>query len=218
MTGKQIFFVADPMCSWCWGFSPSLKGIRDTAKGRATVRTVMGGLRPGTDNLMDDKMKGYVRHHWEEVHAKTGQPFDFSMFERDGFVYNTEPACRAVVVARDLALEMDAPGLELDLFDAIQKAFYAGNTDVTDPAVLRDLAVDLGFDSEAFTEAFNAKSSIEKTFGDFAEARRLGVQGFPTVVVHDPAANDGEGAYAYLTVGYQPWKNMKGLLEDWLAS
>ena len=215
---KQLFFVGDPMCSWCWGFSPALQGIRDAAKGRASLRVVMGGLRPGTDNLMDDKMKGYVRHHWEEVQARTGQPFDFAMFERDGFVYNTEPACRAVVVARNLSFGTGLEGVEVDLFDAIQEAFYAKNTDVTDPHVLRDLAVGLGLDADAFTEAFNDTETIEKTFGDFMEARRMGVQGFPTVVAFDAEGNDGKGAYGYVTVGYRPWDNLKDDLEAWLAA
>lgn len=210
---KELIFVADPMCSWCWGFSPVMEKIRDAANDRARLRLVVGGLRPGTDAVMDDKMRGYIRHHWEQVAATTGQPFDFGLFERDDFIYNTEPACRAIVVARTIQ-----PGTEFDLFEALQRAFYAGNTDVTDPKVICDLAKAQGLDADAFTQAFNDPATIQATFDDFQEARRLGVQGFPTIVAFDSDANGGDGGYGLLTAGYQPYENMRPLLEEWLAA
>lgn len=210
---KRIIFVEDPMCSWCWGFSPTLGKIRAAARDRATVEMVMGGLRPGTEGVMDDQMRGFIREHWEHVHAASGQPFDFGLFDRTDFVYNTEPACRAVVVARALA-----PGAEFGLFDRIQRAFYAENTDVTDPGTLRDLAAEAGVERDAFTRRFNDPAAIEETFADFQRARALGVQGFPTVVVHDSDANGGEGGYAILTAGYRPYDALEPLLEEWLAA
>lgn len=210
---KRILCVEDPMCSWCWGFSPTLAKISAAAKGRADVEMVMGGLRPGTETAMDAKMAAYIREHWEHVRAASGQPFDFGLFAREGFIYNTEPACRAVVVARALA-----PGREIEMFERIQRAFYAENTDVTDPRVLRDLAVETGIDAGAFTRRFNDPATIEETFADFQRARDLGVQGFPTVIVHDTHANDGVGAYAILTAGYRPYEALGPLLEEWLAA
>lgn len=210
---KRILFVEDPMCSWCWGFSPTLEKIRAAARGRADVEMIMGGLRPGTESVMDDKMRGYIREHWEHVQATSGQPFDFGLFDRADFVYNTEPACRAVVAARTVA-----PGTAFDLFERIQRAFYAENTDVTDPYVLRDLAADVGVDPDAFTHRFNDPAAIEETFADFEHARALGVQGFPTVIVHDAQANGGEGGYAILTAGYRPYDALGPLLEEWLAA
>lgn len=209
---KELIFAADPMCSWCWGFSPVLARVRAAATDRASVRIILGGLRPGTDNLMGDEMKAYVRHHWQDVQARTNQPFDFALFERDDFIYNTEPACRAVVVARTLS-----PGMEIDLYDALQKAFYAEGRDVTAPGVLRDIAVEQGLDAQAFTDAFNDPAAIEATFNDFAEARRLGVQGFPTLIVHE-IKDDEEDGYAFLTRGYQPYDELEVFLEAWLAT
>ena len=57
--------------------------------------------------------KDYIRNAWTQVNGATGQPFDFAFLERDGFVYDTEPACRAVVTVRrmmpKLALAFMAP-------------------------------------------------------------------------------------------------------------
>ena len=154
---QEIILFADPMCSWCWGFSPVIGAI-DVAYGeRAPVSVVVGGLRPGTTWAMDEAAKRTVRHHWEQVGAATGQPFWFwfDFFERQGFVYDTEPACRAMVTGRTLK-----PEATLGYLDALHRAFYVDGRDVTG-------AVKAG------------------TIDDFRLSHRTGISGFPTVVLRD---------------------------------
>ena len=75
------------------------------------------------------------------MHEASGQPFDFRFFERKAFVYDTEPASRAVVVMRRAGLT------ELLAFlHRIQAAFYAENSDVTDEQVLAGIAAQSGRD------------------------------------------------------------------------
>jgi predicted DsbA family dithiol-disulfide isomerase len=61
---KEILFVADPMCSWCWGFSPVITAIDETGRGRAKITLVVGGLRPGTTEAMDEGMKATTGRRW----------------------------------------------------------------------------------------------------------------------------------------------------------
>src|SRR3546814_11607747 len=76
MSTPHLIYFADPMCSWCYGFSPVLDEIRH-AFGRALpVRVVMGGLRPGTETPMTEAAKLELAGHWTHVHEATGLPFD----------------------------------------------------------------------------------------------------------------------------------------------
>lgn len=47
----RLIYVADPMCSWCYGFGPQLADLRarlaDTLGAPVPVTLVTGGLRPG---------------------------------------------------------------------------------------------------------------------------------------------------------------------------
>ncbi len=202
---RRILYVADPMCSWCWGFSPVIEAIAAAAAGRAWVKVVVGGLRPGTPEPMTAPAKAAVRQHWEHVLAETGQPFDFGFFEHAAFVYDTEPACRAVVVVRGLD-----PAAALPYFASVQRAFYAGGRDVTAGDVLADLAA--GFvEAGAFRERFVAPEWLAATRSDFALAQTLGIAGFPAVVLAD---DDG---YRLLTMGYQPFEALRAPLEQWLS-
>jgi putative protein-disulfide isomerase len=204
---KEIILFADPMCSWCWGFSPVMGGLAQACDGRARYSLVLGGLRPGTTDVMDDHAKTEVRHHWEHVAEASGQPFTFAFFERDDFVYDTEPACRAVVAVRRLASHQTFAYL-----DALHRAFYAENRDITDPAVLADVAAFLDIDAVDFMTEFQSDATRAETLGDFRASRELGVTGYPTVVLRD------EGGLAALTIGYQPLEDLAGPLETWLQA
>jgi putative protein-disulfide isomerase len=106
VTGPHLVYVADPMCSWCWGFAPVIAAIRGQFGTALPIRLVMGGLRPGTMKPLDDAGKAIIREHWEHVQKASGQPFDFSFFDRESFVYDTEPAAQALVVVRRRGMEL----------------------------------------------------------------------------------------------------------------
>ena len=50
--GPHLIYFADPMCSWCYGFSPVIDEIRRIYGNALPVRVVMGGLRPGNAKPM----------------------------------------------------------------------------------------------------------------------------------------------------------------------
>lgn len=172
----HLIYVMDPMCSWCYGFAPVLHQLKAEQEGKLNFKLVLGGLRPGTTEPMDEQMKAAVQQHWREVEKATGQAFDFSFFERESFVYDTEPACRAVVTMRYLQADK-----ELQMAEEVQRAFYAHNNDVTKAEVLTEIASKLGIAEEAFLEKFNSEAMIEKTKQDFLIARHLQANAFPSV-------------------------------------
>jgi len=203
--GKHVLFFGDPMCSWCWGFAPELKHIIKALKGRAKLHMVMGGLRPGTCQPWDPDLRTNIRHHWQDVEAATGQPFDYARFNDADFIYDTEPACRAVVTVRTLDPEA-APVF----YEALQKAFYADGRDITQPATLTKIAATCGVDSESFAHDFAQPHMQDLTANDFSRSRTFSVSGFPTVIcIHD-------GSSTLLAHGYRPYSTLKSPLEEWL--
>ncbi|WP_206454210.1 DsbA family protein [Aurantimonas marina] len=202
----HLIYFADPMCSWCWGFAPVIEAIAELYPDLA-IRLVLGGLRPFTDKRMDASAKADIRNHWEHVRDASGQPFDFSFFERDDFVYDTEPAARAVVAGRQLG-----PEKAIALEHRIARAFYAENRDVTDSETLADLAAELGFDRTAFQAAFAREDTRQETLGDFALSQHAGVTGFPTLI----AGPQADGNYALVTAGFQPSEPVLARVGLWL--
>lgn len=198
----HLIYVMDPMCSWCYAFAPVVKQLVAEQKDKMQFKLVMGGLRPGTERPLEDQMKESIRHHWQDVEKITGQPFDYTFFERDGFIYDTEPGCRAVVSMRYLK-----PEAELEMAEAVQQAFYANNTDVTKPEVLASIATQFGVTEDAFLEKYNSDDMKEKTQQDFTIAKHLQATAFPSLYILN-------GTNIHLiSRGYRPYDGMKAHLD-----
>ncbi len=135
----------------------------------------------------------------------SGQPFDHSFLEREGWVYDTEPSCRAVVAMRDLS-----PADALRWFSRIQRAFYAESTDVTDLAVFPELLDGFDVDRQKYAEVLHAEETRARTREDFAQASRWGIMGFPTLLVRD-----GDDL-AIVTRGFLPWPQLEPPLTRWI--
>jgi putative protein-disulfide isomerase len=205
---KRLVYFADPMCSWCYGFSPVIAAIAERFEERMPLQLVMGGLRAGNTAPMRQQDKDYIRDAWTRVGAASGQAFDLSFFDREGFVYDTEPACRAVVTARRLL-----PRIALGFMGRISQAFYAENRDMTSPDEIAAVAEEAGFDRQTFSETFLAPDTRNATFRDFLTAQDLGIRGFPTLI----AGSDEQG-YALITSGYRPLEDLAEPLERWWAA
>ena len=186
----RLLYAADPMCSWCYGFGPQLDDVLARHPDIA-LELVMGGLRAGNTEPMSPAFRDMLRGHWDHVAQLTGLAFSDAIFAREGFVYDTEPPCRAVVAARSLD-----PRRALSLMKAIQGAFYRDGRDVTAPATLADIAAGCGYDAEAFSAALASPAMRAATAADFARARGWGVTGFPTL-----ALARGDALYL-LTAGF----------------
>jgi len=207
MEEPHLIYFADPMCSWCYGFSPVIEEIRK-AFGRALpVRVVMGGLRPGTEQPMTLEAKREVLGHWTHVHEATGLPFDEHALDREGFCYDTDPGARAVVVAR-----REGEELAVNYLARAQKAFYAEGRDVTSGEVLADLAEELGLNRAAFLAQWSTDEAKQETWRDYAISQRAGVTAFPTLV----GGPNEAGVYGVVTRGYAPAEQVVAVLKDWI--
>lgn len=202
------FYFVDPMCSWCWGFSPTFERVRGEFAADFEFSVIMGGLYPSASTPLDERSKAMIREHWDHVYEASAQPFDYRFLERDGFVYNTEPPCRAVVTARELT-----PGSEFSMLERVHSAFYADNLDVTKTATLADVAVAVGFERSEFLDHFDEEKTRLATGNDFAITQSASIQGFPALIA---GALQGSGPLTAITIGYQRYDTIAGLLRRWL--
>lgn len=206
MMEKTLWYIADPMCSWCWGFSPVIEKTRLEYAGKVKFELLLGGLRPGTKIPLPAAQREEILGHWQAVHRTTGQPFRFEGAMPEGFIYDTEPASRAVIAVSLLDGEMVFP-----FFRQVQSAFYAEQQNVTAPDVLGRLAGAAGLDGQRFLQVFGSDAARSRTLEHFQEARGRGVGGFPAVMMQNPKG------YALLARGYCPYEALRSRLDAWLA-
>lgn len=184
-----LIYIGDPMCSWCYGFSPELDKVLKEFP-NAPFEMVMGGLRPDGRETIGE-LKEFLKEHWLEVKKASGQEFNFSIFDKEDLYYNTEPACRAVLVVKDLKKEK-----MYDFFKAVQRSFYFDNADPSSEDTYISLAKSFGIDEKKFTEMFRSPNGKQTSYKDFELAQLMGVTGFPSLIAKI------NGRYYQISSGY----------------
>lgn len=196
-----IIYIGDPMCSWCYGFGPELDKIK-AAFPETPFEMIMGGLRAGgTETMLE--LKGFLREHWQDVQKASGRPFNYSILSQNEVLYDTETACRAVIVAGQLK-----PEAKYEYFKAAQESFYFHNNLPNDLDTYINLAIKAGIDPELFHKKLDARQSKMDAYSEFDLAASMGVTGFPSIV-----AKIGGKLYL-VTNGYQKADKIIKLLEN----
>lgn len=197
----KLIYVGDPMCSWCYGISEELAKIWDQYDG-LEKEIVLGGLRPGGGDLWTAEFKSFLRHHWEEIHERSGVEFRFDVLDREVFEYDTQPACQAV-----LLLAQQRPTAALDIFAAVQRGFYYDNKDPKVKTFYRDICRQLDLDYEVFAQQFGTNNADSATANQFNRARALGVNSFPSILL------EHKGQVHRIASGYVTADKMKASID-----
>ncbi len=187
-----LYYVHDPMCSWCWGFRPSWLKIRTALKNEVEIKYLLGGLAPDSDMPMSESMQRDIAGYWKKVQQHIpGTEFNFDFWEKCSPRRSTYPACRAVIAARK-----QNPDIELDMIEVIQKAYYLNTQNPSDNETLIALAESLGLDAKQFADDLNSGETQQQLEQEMIFARQIGAHGFPSMIL------EKDGAYQYIPLDY----------------
>ena len=175
---STLYYVLDPMCSWCWGFRPVFDELLEKLPDQIEVQYVMGGLAPDSDQPMPEETSLYIQRQWQLVAEETGAEFNWDFWSKCKPRRSTYPACRAVITA-GLQDEKNIP----DMIHAIQKAYYLQARNPSDLDTLITLAEEIDLDVEKFKHDLISPETEQLLQTDFKTRRKLDVNSFPTVLL-----------------------------------
>jgi putative protein-disulfide isomerase len=184
----KLIYVADPMCSWCYGFSKEMAELMEMNP-KISLEIVVGGLSAGSNKVLDDAGKRFRLMHWSKVEAISGLPFNReALMAREGFVYDSGPACRALVTA----IKMNTGISILKIFRAIQHGFYVDGKDVTSPSELVKILSNTfaleGYpvNDDLILTMFNSEEIKLETENHFKTVKHtFGISSFPALLLED---------------------------------
>jgi putative protein-disulfide isomerase len=174
-----LYFVHDPMCSWCYAFAPTWRRIEAALPESIAVEYVLGGLAPDSDQPMPASMQSYIQETWRRIQRVVpGTVFNYAFWTDCAPRRSTYPACRAVLAAKRFD-----PGREKTMIDRIQSAYYREARNPADVDTLCVLADEIGIDPLAFRERITSKECQAMLERDLVKTRSLRVTGFPSLVL-----------------------------------
>lgn len=200
---NTLLYFGDPMCSWCWGIAPEIDKLKDYFTDTLDFKLIMGGLRPGGGESWNDRMKQFLRNHWEHVTEKSGQPFSFDLLDREEFSYDTEPPCRSVKVAQSLD-----PAIDLPFYHDVQYQFYVENKDPAKIGFYESICKKNDISFGEFSKRFESDTFKARVQKEFRFTQQLGVSAFPTVLLQL------DQQLQLVTYGYSEFEQMKSRIEQ----
>ena len=176
---KTLYYVHDPMCSWCWGFEPTRRRLFSALEGHLRIERLLGGLAPDSDVPMPVSMQTMLQQTWQRIQAMIpGTEFNFEFWQKNEPRRSTYPSNRAVIAAR-----LQGPEYDPLMTARIQRAYYLEARNPSNNDTLVELAADIGLDAERFATDLVVASTEASLIDEIGRARALGINSFPSLAV-----------------------------------
>ncbi len=174
-----LFYVHDPMCSWCWGFASTLDTVLEMLPDDVSVVHLLGGLAPDSNEPMPESMQQGLQQTWRQI-AKVipDTKFNFDFWTDNDPRRSTWPACRAVIAARRQSRDLERP-----MIKAIQQAYYLNARNPSNIDTLLLCAKEIGCDGAEFSRALESEDVNNEFLDELRQVQRFGVRGFPSLVL-----------------------------------
>jgi putative protein-disulfide isomerase len=182
MNDTRLLYVTDPLCLWCYGISDTIEKFYAGLPDYVETETINGGLFPGKSaKRCDQPFREYLATAAERVTSLTGKKFSqqfWYLLASENFFYDTEPSAKAAIAVKKLAGEQQV----VPFIHALQQAFFIEGKNVMEAQVLTKIAENFGITSTDFIQFYFSDDCSSLTNKGYAEAKQLGVQGFPALI------------------------------------
>lgn len=203
-----LIYCYDPMCSWCWGFRPTWTALQKALAKRIdredlTIQPMLGGLAPDSDVPMPMEMRQKLEATWQRIASELGTEFNYDFWRHTEPRRSTYPANRACLVARD-------ENLEMEMYHAIQKAYYLEAKNPSNLDVLADCAEHIGLSRAGFLKSMDYIKQHGLVEEEIENARHLELNSFPSLalLIGEKLIN--------IPINYQDHKPMQAQIEHYL--
>ena len=175
-TKATLYYVYDPMCSWCWGYKPTWDQVTEAVSEQVKIVYVLGGLAPDTDVPMPEIMQQQIMAYWKKIENYLGTRFNYDFWVSNTPRRSTYPSCRAILAAR-------SQGAELAMLNEIQEAYYLNAQNPSDDEVLLHLGQTIGLDMAQFEAEFLSQQNHQRLLDEIDFARSIGGNSFPSLIM-----------------------------------
>ena len=210
MEKPTLVYIYDALCGWCYGFSPVMKRLHETHRDHLNFDVLSGGMVMGNRVGPIGQVAPYIAWAYKQVEERTGVTFG------EGFL-------KGVLEPGTAIFSSEKPGIALTVFKTeqpdeavafahdLQRAVYFDGLDLQADETYAELVRPYGLDGAGFVEKLNDFRFRQKTYAEFQAVSKLGVTGFPTVLLLTPEKN------YVLSRGYAPFEELDGRVRQALG-
>lgn len=176
MIQHTLYYVYDPMCSWCYAFAPTFEEVKNKLNDNINIVYIPGGLAKHSAEIMPKDMQTKIESIWYEIETAVGTKFNHDFWTKCEPRRSTYLSCQATIAAR-------LQNKEYEMIKGIQEAYYQKAMNPSDKDTLITVAKSIGLDIKRFKKELTAESTITLFEKDLNLRRRLYVRAFPSLVL-----------------------------------
>ncbi|MDQ3048338.1 MAG: DsbA family protein [Bacteroidota bacterium] len=209
MKKPEIIYVYDPLCGWCYGFSPVIKKIREEYNEKIDFNILSGGMVIGEREGMIGDFADYILSAIPRVEEYTGvvfgEGYKSKLRDKSLFQSSLKPSI-ATEVFKSFNLDQ-----AISFASEIQQIHYTEGDDLQGDAVYSKIAGRYGIDEKEFQKRMESNEYRNKTLNAFSYIKGWEITGFPAVLMVK------DEKYYLIAKGYLPYEDLKSTIEKVLV-
>ncbi|MBA3971066.1 MAG: DsbA family protein [Bacteroidetes bacterium] len=203
---SKIIYVYDPLCGWCYGFSPVIRKIEEAYSATIDFDIISGGMVIGDrEGLIADKadyILSVIPRLEEYTGVIMGEAYKSKLRDKSMYQSSMKP-CIALEVFKSFN-NNDA----ITFASEIQKAQYTDGDDLQSHEIYKKLIAPFGIDETEFIKRLDSAEYLKKTTDAFLLIQSWGITGFPAVIM------EHKGQYFLIAKGYLPFDDLQKTIES----
>ena len=176
---NTLYYVHDPMCSWCWAFRPTWLKVLKLLPVHINISYLLGGLAHDSNLPMPLETQKYVKDNWIKIQKVVpGTQFNYDFWTLNEPRRSTYLSCRAVISAKK-----QHTSFEVLMIERIQKAYYLDAQNPSNEDTLIKIARDIGLNEKKFKEDLKSTYVNELLLDQIQITKTMPISGFPSLVL-----------------------------------
>jgi putative protein-disulfide isomerase len=197
-----IIYVFDPLCGFCYAFEPEMKQLEAQYKDKFVFEIISGGMLLGENEGAIGKVAPHIARGYKELEkmssARFGDKFLNVVMKEGTYRMSSEIPSIALEVFKSMK-----PEQAIAFANDVQMMLYYDGISLNEPQNYAPLATKYGLDAADFTKKLTLPEWKSKAYQGFAEAEKMGVTGFPALILkHNKKIQ-------VLSAGFDTFENLK---------
>lgn len=177
MPSTHLFYIYDPMCSWCYAFNSSLTALLKILPPSIHISYLLGGLAEDTEKPMPIDLQETIQQAWQRIeNTVPGILFNYDFWKLNTPFRSTYPACRAILAARK-----QGSYFETKMLIAIQKAYYQDAKNPSLENILQECASEIELDPVMFIKDLTSSAVENELQSEITLARKMLISSYPSL-------------------------------------
>jgi len=207
----EINYAYDPLCGWCYGFSPVIRQLHEKYHHQLTFNVLSGGMVVGERVGKLGEMADYIEQSIPRLEQMTGVSFGekyyANILRNPNYIANSEKPCVALTVFKS-----EQPEKAIYFISDLQKMIFFEGLDPSQTENYRALIDSYGIDFEEFSQKLESEEMRYATYQEFGFVQQVGVKGFPTTFL----VKENQGYL--LAHGYATFEKIDAAVQQILTS